>query len=125
MKKIPAERVELLNTGHVESRNLMEFLVLDPELILKNNFPDFNYTKPAGSIGIVQKLEYIYAKRNVSIVKYKVLSGASLICFPLLSKDDSFIWKALGFGDPSFCPLASFSCRAPSLHEHYLTSSVL
>ena len=126
MKKLPAERVELLNTGHVESRNLMEFLVLDPELILKNNFPDFNYIKPAGSIGIVQKLEYIYAKRNVSIVKYKVvLRGASLICCPLLSKDDSFIWKALGFGDPSFCPLASFSCRVPSLHEHYLTSSVL
>jgi len=35
MKKIPAERVELLNTGHVESRNLMEFPVLDPELIKK------------------------------------------------------------------------------------------
>jgi hypothetical protein len=65
MKKIPAERVEFLNTGQVESRNLMEFLFLDPELILKNNFPDFNYTKPAGRIGIVKKLEHIYAKRNV------------------------------------------------------------
>ena len=64
MKKLPAERVELLNTGHVESRNLMEFPVLDLELILKNNFPDFNYVKPAGSIGIVRKLEHIYAKRN-------------------------------------------------------------
>ena len=64
MKKIPPERLQLLNTGQIESRNLMEFLVLDPELILKNNFPDFNYVKPAGSIGIVRKLEHIYAKRN-------------------------------------------------------------
>ena len=30
MKKIHPERLQLLNTGHVESRNLIEFLVLDP-----------------------------------------------------------------------------------------------
>jgi hypothetical protein len=64
MKKISPEKLQLLNTGQIESRNLMEFLALDPELILKNNFPDFNYVKPAGSIGIVRKLEHIYAKRN-------------------------------------------------------------
>ena len=64
MKKIPPERLQLLNTGQIESRNLMEFLVLDPELILKNNFPDFNYVKPVDRIGIVQKLEHIAAYLN-------------------------------------------------------------
>lgn len=44
MKKIPPERLRILNTGQIESKNLMEFLALDPELILKNNLPDFNYT---------------------------------------------------------------------------------
>jgi len=34
MKKISPERLQLLNTGQIESRNLMEFLALDPELIL-------------------------------------------------------------------------------------------
>ena len=43
MKKISQERLELLNTGQVESRNLMEFLSLDMEFLLKNNFPEFDY----------------------------------------------------------------------------------
>ena len=37
----------------------MEFLALDPELILKIIFLDFNYIKPVSRIGIVQKLEHI------------------------------------------------------------------
>ena len=82
MKKIPPERLQLLNTGQIESRNLMEFLVLDPELILKNNFPDFNYVKPAGSIGIVRKLEHIYAKRNGIYCQVQSLERCIADLFP-------------------------------------------
>ena len=98
MKKLPAERVELLNTGHVESRNLMEFLVLDPELILKNNFPDFNYIKPASGIGIVQKLEYIATNLNeqFGFKKFEQFSShksdliRSLACYLLAKQPFSF-----------------------------------
>ena len=69
MKKIPAERVELLNTGHVESRNLMEFLVLDPELILKNNFPDFNYIK-----GLLQDERIIEGIEQFWLIEDNLLS---------------------------------------------------
>jgi hypothetical protein len=98
MKKIPPERLQLLNTGHVESRNLMEFLVLDPELILKNNFPDFNYIKPASRIGIVQKLEYIATNLNeqFGFKKFEQFSShksdliRSLACYLLAKQPFSF-----------------------------------
>jgi len=98
MKKIPPERLQLLNTGQIESRNLMEFLVLDPELILKNNFPDFNYIKPASGIGIVQKLEYIAANLNeqFGFKKFEQFSShksdliRSLGCYLLAKQPFSF-----------------------------------
>ncbi len=64
MKNISQERLELLNTGQVESRNLMEFLSLDMELILKNNLPNFNYPKLATKLGVIKKLEHIALSVN-------------------------------------------------------------
>jgi 3-methyladenine DNA glycosylase AlkC len=98
MKKISPERLQLLNTGQIESRNLMEFLVLDPELILKNNFPDFNYVKPVDRIGIVQKLEHIAANLNeqFGFKKFEQFSShksdliRSLACYLLAKQPFSF-----------------------------------
>ena len=98
MKKISPERLQLLNTGQIESRNLMEFPVLDPELILKNNFPDFNYIKPASRIGIVQKLEYIATNLNeqFGFKKFEQFSShksdliRSLACYLLAKQPFSF-----------------------------------
>jgi 3-methyladenine DNA glycosylase AlkC len=98
MKKISPERLQLLNTGQIESRNLMEFLALDPELILKNNFPEFNYIKPVSRIGIVQKLEHIAANLNdqFGFQKFEQLSShksdliRSLACYLLAKQPFSF-----------------------------------
>ena len=98
MKKIPPERLQILNTGQIESKNLMEFLALDPELILKNNLPDFNYIKPDSRIGIVQKLEHIAANLNdqFGFQKFEQLSThksdliRSLACYLLAKQPFSF-----------------------------------
>ena len=99
MKKISQERLELLNTGQVESRNLMEFLSLDMEFLLKNNFPEFDYPILAAKTGIVQKLEHIALsldtqfgfKKFEQFAYHKSDLIRSLACY-LLSKQ-SFSFK--------------------------------
>lgn len=98
MKKISRERLEVLNTGEVESKNLMEFLSLDMELILKNNFPDFNYPTFLQKIGILQKLEQIAISLNdqFGFKKFEQFSShksdfiRSLSCYLLAKQKISF-----------------------------------
>ena len=98
MKNIPQERLKLLNTGQVESRNLMEFLALDIELILKNNFPEFDYSMVDTKLGIVQKLEHIALsvdaqfgfKKFEQFLSHKSDIIRSLACYLLANQPLSF-----------------------------------
>lgn len=55
MKKISLERIASLNSGEEETKNLMEFLSIDFQILLANSFPEFIYPNFESKLGVVEK----------------------------------------------------------------------
>ncbi|MDA9163351.1 DNA alkylation repair protein [Rickettsiaceae bacterium] len=64
MKNIPKEKIDLLNKGEIEARNLMEFLSVDMRLLLSNILPEFNCPELPDELGVTKKHRLISAELN-------------------------------------------------------------
>ncbi len=64
MKNIPKEKIELLNKGEIEARNLMEFLSVDMKLLLSNTVPEFNCPELPAKLGVTKKHRLISSELN-------------------------------------------------------------